>query len=148
MLQKLFCWTFYSSLNPEKLSIGFYKNIMQHNFSTFMIIRNVSWAPNQPIRMISEGPCDTDDWSNVCWKSSSNYYWIIVMLPLACMTNQVSTEWMFFCWLLALFLCSVDSCQENDSFLFLSVCYFLYSLEIFRNSYIFLFTFFLQKENM
>ncbi len=24
----------------------------------------VSWAPNQHIRMISEGSCDTEDWSN------------------------------------------------------------------------------------
>ncbi len=33
-------------------------------FSTFIIIRNVSWAANQHIRMISEGSCDTEDWSN------------------------------------------------------------------------------------
>ncbi len=32
-------------------------------FST-LIIRNVSWAANQHIRMISEGSCDTEDWSN------------------------------------------------------------------------------------
>jgi len=25
---------------------------------------NVSWAENQHIRMISEGSCDTEDWSN------------------------------------------------------------------------------------
>ncbi len=31
-------------------------------FSTLIIIRNVSWAAN--IRMISEGTCDTEDWSN------------------------------------------------------------------------------------
>ncbi len=28
------------------------------------MIRNVSWAPNQHIRMISEWSCDTEDWSN------------------------------------------------------------------------------------
>ncbi len=33
-------------------------------FSILMIIRNVSWAQNQYIRMISEGSCDTEDWSN------------------------------------------------------------------------------------
>ncbi len=33
-------------------------------FSTFIIIRNVSWAANQYIRMISVGSCDTEDWSN------------------------------------------------------------------------------------
>ncbi len=31
-------------------------------FSTLIIIRNVS--ANQHIRMISEGSCDTEDWSN------------------------------------------------------------------------------------
>ncbi len=29
-----------------------------------IIIINVSWAANQHIRMISEGSCDTEDWSN------------------------------------------------------------------------------------
>ncbi len=33
-------------------------------FSTIIIIRNVSSAANQNIRMISEGSCDTEDWSN------------------------------------------------------------------------------------
>jgi len=34
-------------------------------FSTLIIvIINVSWAANQHIRMISEGSCDTEDWSN------------------------------------------------------------------------------------
>ncbi len=33
-------------------------------FSTLIIIRNVYWAGNQYIRMISEGSCDTEDWSN------------------------------------------------------------------------------------
>ncbi len=30
---------------------------------------NVSWAANQHIRMISEGSCDTEDWSNDAEKS-------------------------------------------------------------------------------
>ncbi len=29
-----------------------------------IIIKNVFWAANQHIRMISEGSCDTEDWSN------------------------------------------------------------------------------------
>jgi len=29
-----------------------------------MIRRYVSWAVNHHIRMISEGSCDTEDWSN------------------------------------------------------------------------------------
>ncbi len=48
--------SFYSSKNPEK------------NYSTVLNIdnnnKNVSWAANQNIRMISEGSCDTEDWSN------------------------------------------------------------------------------------
>ncbi len=46
-------------------------------FSTFIIIKiNVSWAPNEHIRMISEGLCDTEDWSNGCWKFSFAITWI------------------------------------------------------------------------
>ncbi len=32
-------------------------------FLTLIIIRNVSWAVNQHIIMISEGSCDSEDWS-------------------------------------------------------------------------------------
>ncbi len=32
------------------------------------VIRNVSWASNQHIRMISEGSRDTEDWNTGCWK--------------------------------------------------------------------------------
>ncbi len=31
---------------------------------TLIIIRNVSLAANQRISLISEGPCDTEDWNN------------------------------------------------------------------------------------
>ncbi len=31
---------------------------------TLIIFRNVSGAANHPIRMISEGSCDSEDWSN------------------------------------------------------------------------------------
>ncbi len=48
---------FYSSNNPEKKCIIVSKNIKQQN-------KNVSWVENQHIRMISEGSCDTEDWSN------------------------------------------------------------------------------------
>jgi len=41
---------------------GFHKNIKQQN----IMRRIVSWAPHQHIRMISEGSCDTEDWSNGC----------------------------------------------------------------------------------
>ncbi len=52
----------------------FYSQIFNGNVSlftlkiwsstTFIIIRNVSWAAYQHIRMISEESCDTEDWSN------------------------------------------------------------------------------------
>ncbi len=42
----------------------FIKNPEYIPFSTLIIIRNVSWAANQHIIMISEGSCDTEDWSN------------------------------------------------------------------------------------
>jgi len=29
-----------------------------------IIIRNVSWTANHHVRMISEGSCDTEGWSN------------------------------------------------------------------------------------
>ncbi len=34
------------------------------------VITDYNWVPNQHIRMISEGSCDTEDWSNGSWKFS------------------------------------------------------------------------------
>ncbi len=43
---------------------GFHKKYKAAQlFSTLIIIRNVSWAANQHIRIISEGSCDTENWS-------------------------------------------------------------------------------------
>ncbi len=53
----LFFFTFYSSRNPEKKYHRFQKNIKQQKLFPTLII-------NQHIRMISEGSCDTEDWSN------------------------------------------------------------------------------------
>ncbi len=39
------------------------KILNSRTFSTLIIII-VSWPSNQRIRMISEGSCDTEDWSN------------------------------------------------------------------------------------
>jgi len=44
----------------QKISI-FKHLLFYHLFSTLKIIRNV---PNQHIRIISEGSCDTEDWGN------------------------------------------------------------------------------------
>ncbi len=61
----LFFWTFYSSKNPEMYhSFQSLQNITQQLFSK-LIIRNVSWAENQFIRMIFEGSCDTEVWKLV-----------------------------------------------------------------------------------
>ncbi len=44
---------------------------MSNCFQQFMDNNKKSLlAANQHIRMISEGSCDTEDWSNVCWKIS------------------------------------------------------------------------------
>ncbi len=50
----------------------FHKNKKQQLFST-LIIRNVSWAANQHIRMISEGSCDTEDWNNDAENSAAHH---------------------------------------------------------------------------
>ena len=52
----LFFLTFYSSKNPEKSITGFKKYKAAQLFPMLII--------NQHIRMISEGSCDTEDWSN------------------------------------------------------------------------------------
>jgi len=48
---------------------AFQNNIEQQNcfktkISALIIIKKFSWAQVQHIRMISEGSCDTEDWSN------------------------------------------------------------------------------------
>ncbi len=45
--------------NSEKMH---HKNMKQHNCFQYWYF--VYWAANQHIRMISEGSCDTEDWSN------------------------------------------------------------------------------------
>ncbi len=52
-----FCWN-------KKVSRYSQKYEAAQLFSTPITIRNVCWAANQHIRMISEGSCDTEDWSN------------------------------------------------------------------------------------
>ncbi len=60
----MFFWTFYSAKKTEKNYQGFLKYYSAQLFSTLIIIRNVSWAANQYIILISEESCDTEDWSN------------------------------------------------------------------------------------
>ncbi len=54
------------------MAFGSKKYEAAHLFST-LIIRNVSWESNQYIRMISEGSCDTEDWSNDAENSSLHH---------------------------------------------------------------------------
>ncbi len=61
----LFLWTFYSLKDPEnKMYHSFHKIWCSTIVSTLILIRNISWAANKHIRMISEGSCDTEDWRN------------------------------------------------------------------------------------
>ncbi len=52
----LFFWTLYSLESPEKSNVSPFTHNYEaaQLFSTLIIIRNVSWAANQHIRMISE----------------------------------------------------------------------------------------------
>ncbi len=68
----------YSSKNPDMYKAFRKKYYAAQLFSTLIIIRNVSWAPNQHIRMISEGSCDTEDWSNDAENSASHCYYFLL----------------------------------------------------------------------
>ncbi len=61
-LHSSFSFTFYQLL----LSLGIEPMILAllAPCSTIWATGNDSWAANQYIRMISEGSCDTEDWSN------------------------------------------------------------------------------------
>jgi len=50
--------TFY--IHPKKLLLFPQKSSAAQLFSTLIIKINISYAPNQHIRMISEGPCDIE----------------------------------------------------------------------------------------
>ncbi len=57
------------------------KNEEAQLFSTLIIIRNDSWAANQHIRMISEGSCDAEDWSNDAENNTGiNYIWTYIQI--------------------------------------------------------------------
>ncbi len=67
----IFIYIFYSiilfsfpSKNDEKTYHGLQKNIKQHNCLIADCEMIIYWAANYHIRMISEGSCDTEDWSN------------------------------------------------------------------------------------
>ncbi len=66
ILNKCCFLTFYSSEMPVTQNVSQFRQNCEvaQLFSTLITIRNVIWAANQHIRMISEGSCDTEDWSN------------------------------------------------------------------------------------
>ncbi len=91
MLQKI------SISNPEKNVSWFPQNY--ELFSALIIIKNVFWAANTHIKMISERSCDTEDWSNDAENAGINY-----MLTYIQITNSyfkfkknISQYYCFYC---------------------------------------------------
>jgi len=81
------------------------KNKIYHGFKQFptlIIIINVSWSSDPHIRVICEGSCDTEDWSNdaedhrnklhftVYSHREQMIYTIIIFHNLYCIFNQIS----------------------------------------------------------
>ncbi len=66
------CCCFELSIHQRilKKNIWVFKNYYAAKPFSKLKFRPVSWAPNQDIRMLSEGSCDTEDCSNGCWKFS------------------------------------------------------------------------------
>jgi len=63
---KYICYKIFEFQINAILISKFPNNIKKHNCFIILLFieRNVSLAPNQNIRMISEGSCDTEVWSN------------------------------------------------------------------------------------
>ncbi len=62
----LFFLTFNASVNSEIRCMEVFTKKYEATqlFSKLKIIWNIAWAANQDIRVISEGSCDPEDWSN------------------------------------------------------------------------------------
>ncbi len=67
-------WTFYSL---KKCIMGCTKIL---NSTTVFNIVHISWAANQHIRMISEGPCNTEGWGKDAENSGINYILIYIYM--------------------------------------------------------------------
>ncbi len=50
-------------IQKYKIFIKYRSELITYTFSILIRMRYVSWAPNQHIKMISGGSCDTEDWS-------------------------------------------------------------------------------------
>ncbi len=72
---------------------GFHKNIKQHNY-LYIDDNKHSWGPNHHIKMISEGSCDTEDWSNIYWKCISDItgrnYILIYSIKLSIIFHNIT----------------------------------------------------------
>ncbi len=60
--------------------------------SLMIILRNVSWAVNQHIIIISEGSCDTEDWSNVFYITGMHYILIYKYISPKLLNGSVSKD--------------------------------------------------------
>jgi len=58
----------------------------------------VSWAPNQYIKMISEGSCDTEDWSNDAESSALTSQKYITFQNIFKIENIISQYYCFYCF--------------------------------------------------
>ncbi len=70
---------------------GFHKNSMQQKLNKNKN-KNVSWAPNQHIRMISEGSCDTEDWKFSFTITGINY---ILKYIVTVLFKNILFSWVF-----------------------------------------------------
>ncbi len=60
-MKKKMSHSFYKNINKQKLFSKLTIQIIINNWAP--IITDNNWAPNQHIRMIYEGSCDTEDWT-------------------------------------------------------------------------------------
>jgi len=78
------------------ICITFFTKILRSSNCWLVIIRNVNWAPNQHIRIITEESFDTEDWSNMLLFSVNavKYIkWKTVILNW----NNISQYYCFYC---------------------------------------------------
>ncbi len=90
-------WTFCSSKNPLKQYV-FHKNIKQH--SCFKNNNNQKWFLSSKSAYISEGSCDTEDWSNDAENSALiteiNYILTYIQIQNSS-CNIISEYFCFYC---------------------------------------------------
>ncbi len=73
-------------------------SLTEHLNLVYVFFDNImSWATNQHIRMISEGSCDTKEWSNGCWIFTyATHHWNLLHFfnILKCYKEIVIQFWM------------------------------------------------------